>query len=100
MYGISHPGMGCNNPILGWDVWDRNNAILGWDAIISVTFSHLPLRKCVAKVQPALVSWNMPPLILRITKVSTVIVILQMRGDMFHETRAGWTSATHLQSGR
>jgi hypothetical protein len=21
MYGISHPGRGCNNPILGWDVW-------------------------------------------------------------------------------
>ena len=74
--------------------------ILGWYAIISVTFSHLPLRKCVVKVQPALVSWNMPPLILRIKKESTVIVILKMRGGMFHETRAGWTLAIHLRSGR
>ena len=37
MYGMSHPGRGSNNPILGWDVnnpilgWDVNNPILGWD---------------------------------------------------------------------
>jgi hypothetical protein len=50
MFGISHPGIGCNNPILGWDVWNIPSwdgmqeshpgmgcmecPILGWDAII------------------------------------------------------------------
>ena len=29
MYGMSHPGMGCKNPILGWDVWN----IPSWDGM-------------------------------------------------------------------
>ena len=29
MYGMSQPGMGSKNPILGWDVWD----IPSWDGM-------------------------------------------------------------------